>query len=40
MEALNLYKQVNLKNLGWVVSYILKNAQNADYGTGNKEKEH
>lgn len=38
MEALNLCKQVNLKNLGCVVSYNLKNAQNADCGTGNTEK--
>jgi len=39
MEALNLYKQVSLQNLGWAASYILKNAQNADYGTGNREEE-
>lgn len=38
MEAFNLYEQVNLKNLGWIVSYILKNAQNADCGAGNQEK--
>lgn len=38
MEAFNLYEQVNLKN--WVVVYyILKNAQNADCGAGNQEKE-
>lgn len=38
MEAFNLYEQVNLKN--WlVVYYILKNAQNADCGAGNQEKE-